>query len=305
MAPPALPHTGFIISGKRVYPRAFRDAGVTVRNWLDDPRLRLDMTREGNPPDGWHRARPPQATIWHTTMGTGPQAIRPVPVGCSSPALGACVAPTGNRGENVSRYWTGSANQAGAQLIVDAGREILQTCDLATEGAYHAGGANDRTLGVELVQEGDKSLWADSLDPTAVLLADFLSAWFGMQRLYPSRYVGPQPRLRTCQTYYGHLGHRDQTSDRGLYDPGNAIGEALGSAGYERLDTSAGADVEVFKARQRDLNARLPTGMKPLTVDGIPGPAFVAAMRAVHGRACWVPRPMDAEVEALRAAHGR
>lgn len=294
----SLPHTGFIIRGKRVYPQAFRDAGVIVRNWHDDPRLRLDLTREGNPPDGWNRTAEPHAVLWHSTSGKGPQPLRVLPPGGVSPA--------GPGGENNARYWSRSANQAGAQLLVDSGREVLQTCDLATEGAYHAGLANGATLGVELVQENDRAFWADTFTPTAVLLADFLSAWFRVQRFYPSRYAGPQSRLSTCDTYYGHLGHRDQTASRGLYDPGPAIGEALRGAGYEMMDTARGVDVSVFRSRQEALNtalaARPELGLKPLKVDGIPGPAFVRAMLAIHGRACWVPRPIDAEVEALRAA---
>lgn len=281
-----LPHTGFIIDGQREYPKAFKDAGIVVRNYLDDPSLKLDLDPEGGRDGSARSTKWIRGIVFHTTRGRWPQEIRP---GVSPPAPD---------GEANARYWSRSSGMAGAHLIIDSGREILQTADLARVSAYHAGGVNDVTIGVEIVQFASGLIWEDELDPTAVLLADFLTLRFEIQRQFQELYHGgPCKRLKAggadCVGLYGH---RDQTDDRGRGDPGDALWVKLRAAGYEGVDFERNTDVGVWKARQRHLNsigARSGVNLKP---DGIPGPATAKALRDITKHPLWVHRPLDNEL---------
>jgi hypothetical protein len=184
---------------------------------------------------------------------------------------------------------------AGAHLIVDSGREILQTADLSRVAAYHAGGVNDVTIGVEIVQFADGLIWEDELDPVCVLLADFLTLRFEIQRQFQEVYHGgPCKRLKAggadCVGLYGH---RDQTDDRGRGDPGDALWVKLRAAGYEGVDFERNTDVGVWKARQRHLNTIGARSGANLKADGIPGPATAKALRDLTKHPLWVHRPFD------------
>src|SRR5262249_26980222 len=78
----------------------------------------------------------------------------------------------------------------------------------------------------------------------------------------------------------GVFGHRDNTGQRGFGDPGDEIFARLAAAGAERFDHNAGEDLDVWKDRQRALSGNGTT----LTIDGIPGPSTVLALKAA-GRA--------------------
>ena len=273
--------TGFIVGGVAALPQAFIDAGITVRNWRDDPSLRLVIGSGG---DGTaRRTSRIRGIVIHTTQGKWPQAIK----------LG--VSPAGTGGEANARYWSRAASQAGAHLIVDTGQEILQTCDLLTEAAYHAGGVNDVTVGIEIVQASDGSLWEDQLTAT-VLLCDYLTKQFQIQRQIPAPYKQntPCPRLMAGgRDFFGVYGHRDQTTDRGRGDPGDTIMQRLNAAGYEIVDVLHDADKDLWRSRQAHLNTANNAG---ITVDGEPGTQTCNALRAVYGNPLWVPRPIDGAV---------
>lgn len=284
--------TGFIISGRRVYPQAFRDAGINIRNYLDDPSLRLKVA--GDNRDGMKRAPGTRirGVVFHTTKGAFPQ---PLKTGKS---------PDGSSGEANARYWSRSDGQAGAHLILDRGLEVLQTADLSDEITFHATSVNGCTIGIEIVQGEDKSLWSDQLDPLSLLTADFLTAWYEIQRQLPYPYVNgqPLPRLKAGGAdCFGVYGHRDQTGDRGRGDPGDEVYRVLIAAGYEVTDFKT-ADLATWKTRQAAMNHLRP-GLN-LVVDGIPGTATCNAIRQIHGSkvGLWTPRLIDAEVAELRAA---
>ena len=278
-----LPHTGFIIDGQREYPQAFKDAGIVVRNYLDDPRLKLDLDPEGGRDGSARSTAWIRGIVFHTTRGRWPQEIRPG------------VSPSSQDGESNARYWSRSSGMAGAHLIVDSGREILPTAGLSRVAAYHAGGVNDVTIGVEIVQFADGLIWEDELDPVCVLLADFLTLRFEIQRQFQELYHGgPCKRLKAggadCVGLYGH---RDQTDDRGRGDPGDALWVKLRAAGYEGIDFERNTDVGVWKARQRHLNTIGARSGANLKADGIPGPATAKALRDLTKHPLWVHRPFD------------
>ena len=113
----------------------------------------------------------------------------------------------------------------------------------------------------------------------AVKLVPALCRIFGIQFQIPKLPYSNHPlhRMRDDGAQcVGVFGHRDNTEDRGHGDPGDEIFARLVAIGAERFDHNAGEDLTVWKARQADLNARGAT----LTVDGVPGPGTVAALKA-------------------------
>ena len=150
----------------------------------------------------------------------------------------------------------------------------------------------------------DAEMYDGQLD-VVVQLCDWLTRRFGIQRQIPHRYVGPSRRLMIPEQLLGVvgvLGHRDLTNRRGPGDPGNAIMNKLGKAGYEPLDFDQRADLDTWRRRQRGLG--ITKG-----VDGVPGPITVRFLRA-KGRGkgeahvplpagLWVVRPGDSPGPAL------
>jgi len=260
-----------ILSGK-----ARPIAGIDVTTWRDRPDLGLVLGPGG---DGYAvGTRWVRAVCLHTTHGKWPQ-----------PILSGLGAPGGGAEANAA-YWRRSEGQAGAHLLVDSDGTILQTCDLVTAVAYHAGSVNGVTVGIELVQRGDGGLYVGQLS-AVVRLVDALTGLLGIQRQYQASYSGaPLARIaaggRDCVGIYGH---RNQTNQRGRGDPGDEVFHRLGAAGYEPVDFGRGDDLEVWRSRQASL------GMAAADCDGVPGPKTVAALRgAGKPLGLRVERPGDA-----------
>lgn len=246
--------------------------GRTVTNYTEDPRLALKLPEDG-------RRRPPgsrvQLIVLHTTKGIPggkdkrAQVIRPG----LGPDLGAEA--------RVARFWSSSDLQSGAHLVVDFDGSIGCLADLADVCAYHAKAMNARSVGIEIYQGSDAELYHGQLEAAADLV-DVLTEAFGIQRQIPDRYRGPLARLTSGGAdVWGVVGHRDGDDNRGLGDPGDAIFNVLAERGYDRLNFATDEDRAVWRARQRQLNAEHDAG---LVVDGIPGPATVAAIAAATGR---------------------
>jgi hypothetical protein len=269
---------GLIIDGAEV-----EVPGLAVSNWNDNPRFRLRIGQPNGANDGRKRkTRWVRQIILHTTKGIpGGKDRRPQKV---LPGVG----PVGTQAECVARWWSVSELCSGAHMVCDFDGSWLCLADLAAECAYHATTVNDVSIGIEICQGRDAEMYEGQLD-SVVAMVDFLTARFGIQRQIPHAYTGPIPRLEEGgANCVGVFGHRDQTDNRGPGDPGDAIMERLAAAGYERLDFRAGADLEVWAARQQALSLRQGA---PLSVDGVAGPATVARL-AQSGRThgLWVSR---------------
>lgn len=268
--------TGLVISGKPIPVH-----GLQIENWLDDPALRLDASDMRKRTQG--EAAWIHLIVLHTTRGipggtdNRPQVVRP--------GFGV-----GRRAQDTVKTWTLEDRGAGAHLIVQQDGVIACCADLRTEAAYHAGTANGPSIGIEIVQGGDAELYQGQLD-TTVLLVDALTRIFGIQRQITHQYLGPIARFeRSLDDVVGIVGHRDLTGRRGAGDPGNAIMNLLGLAGYEPMNFGLPDDGEgdksIWRRRQRD------NGIDP--ADGVAGLATRTALAALgYPGGMFVPRPGD------------
>lgn len=250
--------------------------GLDVLNFRDDPRLRLRWNEDARA----RKTRWIRQVVLHTTKGIpGGEDKRTQDI---RPGLG----PPVQAGLRVARWWSTSPASAGAHLVVDHDGAVACLADLLTDATMHAGHANGTSIGVELFQGAGAELYEGQL-LVVVRFCDWLTRRFGIQRQIPHAYVGPSQRLKEeLRDVVGVLGHRDLSDRRGPGDPGNAVMNRLGLAGYEPLNFDLREDLEIWRRRQRGM------GLKP---DGVPGPITVAALRKLgrpHGM--WVRRPGDA-----------
>jgi hypothetical protein len=266
--------TGLILEGKAV-----SMPGFDIENFLDNPALALA------PGDvRWRNARERHAIqliVMHTTGGIpGGSDLRPQAI---LPGFG----PSSNAGDRIVGSWTADTTRpGGAHIIVDFDGRIYCCADLVTQAAYHAQSANGPSVGIEVVQgHGKAELYASQIALAAkfalALCAIMPSA---IQRQIPlaynghpiARFVASQQTGTPLSDVVGIVGHRDLTATRGAGDPGDAIMEALETAGAERLDFAHYEDIAKWKQRQSLVGIEVP--------DGIPGPHTVAALRQA-GRA--------------------
>lgn len=226
----------------------------------------------GSPP--WLRLAPgdykQRATKWvrqivvHTTKGIDPQIIRPG-------------GGPGGRDKVVADFWRHDPQHSAAHIVVDADGSVACLADLATVAAYHATSANDLSVGIEMYQESDGSVWQATIDST-VAICGVIADVLGIPRqMHHAPYAGrPIARLVTGGAdVVGLYGHRDQTDRRGRGDPGGAIYAALRGAGWEGFDFGARQDLDRWISRQQKLRAM----GEHVDVDGICGPGTMAAMR--------------------------
>jgi hypothetical protein len=218
--------------------------------------------------------------VLHTTRG--------IPVGDDvNQFLKLGLGPNHKRDEKIPLMWSFDDRNAGAHLICDSDASWVNTCDLQNTAAYHAGDVNDYTIGIEIYQEPDTTMYEDQL-LSVVTMVDVLTRIFSIQRQFHGPYEGQpiQRGLDGGKDMVGIYGHRDCSNNRGFGDPGDHIFKMLGAAGYEQFDFGAGQDLEVWKDRQQELG---------LTPDGIPGPDTCAALlEAGYDYGLWVQgRPTD------------
>lgn len=214
--------------------------------------------------DGVPRSRWPQMGILHKTKADDPERVMPSP---------------GPRGlaERVARFWQDDPTHSGAQLVA-SDDVVACLADLALFEAWHANQSNLRSFGMEMYEEQGGVVREGTLrNATRVVLAAAEHMGIQFQVPRPGSYHGPMKRFEDGgTTLVGFFGHRDVTPSRGRWDPGEAIWSRLISAGAEAYDFDAGEDLAVWKKRQAELNEL----GHHLVVDGIPGPATTAALRA-------------------------
>ena len=205
-----------IIDGQRV-----ETPGLETISWLDDAKV--PRVKDG-------RRRVPQsarAIVLHTVHGKlGPLSDVP-----SVPSV---------RAERYARYQAGTAREVSWHLTVDTDGTIVQSADVAAWTCWHATAVNGWTVGIELVQESDGTVYRAQL-AAVVALCDLLCARLGIERRVPARggvpIVGVVPRLTgTDGPWSGVFGHRNQTRNRGPGDPGSAVFLALLAAGYAGVE---------------------------------------------------------------------
>lgn len=218
--------------------------------------------------------------ILHTTKGIWPQSVLPG-------------AGQGERGKVVADFWRADPAHSAAQLVVDTDGVVACLCDLARVASYHAEASNFWSIGIEMYQESSGGVYDATLAATARLVRALCEV-FGIPAQIPrGPYRGvPLARMETGSgaerrqlggpDLVGVLGHRDNTSARGRGDPGDEIWARLAADGFERLDYAIGEDLSVGRQRQAALVAR----GERLVVDGIVGPATIAAARR-QGFARW------------------
>ena len=276
--------SGMVIGG-----RVEAIPGVDVENWFDVPAYRLGI---GAGLDGTtRRVEDPQLVVVHSTKGIpGGRNAKPQRF---QPGAG----PRGNAAEATIRYWTLSPTQAGAHILIDFDGQVICTADLRDETTYHAGGVNDRSIGIEVVQgeASDHAYFYEIQRTRTVQVLDWLTRRFRIQRQFPRGFTtgGWVTRLRTdggasCR---GVCQHRDQTPDRGRGDCGDWLVEDLTTAGYEGTNWRLDEDLHLWRPRQEALNTR----GAGLVVDGQPGRKTADALERLMGKkhGLWVARPGD------------
>jgi hypothetical protein len=99
---------------------------------------------------------------------------------------------------------------------------------------------NPWTVGIELVQESDGTIYRPQLD-VLVWVCEVLCDHFGIPHRVPARNgvptVGVVERLTGKHGSWGGVfGHRNQTTNRGVGDPGDHVFRALLAAGYAGVE---------------------------------------------------------------------
>lgn len=211
--------------------------------------------------------------VLHTTKGIWPQPIIPAP-------------GLPGRAQAVADFWRRDPTHSAAHLVIDLDGSVACLCDLAYVAAYHAEMSNDWSVGIELYQLAGGGIHQATLNAAAVLVPAVCDALGIPFQVHGGEYRGrPLPRMEQMRDGARHqlggpdcvgvFGHRDNTSNRGRGDPGDAVYTALIAAGAEPLDYSTGEDLRVGAARQTWL---VQHGAK-LTIDGKVGPQSLAAAR--------------------------
>jgi hypothetical protein len=230
-----------------------------------------------------------QQIILHTTGGLWPQ---PVHDGAG---------PAGHARE-ILDMWSGADRDGGervhsaAQLVVDFDGSIVCAADLVYAAAYHAEGSNRYSVGIEMCTLPNGGIYKATLHAT-VALVRALTGSGGKTGILPIPFQGPRGpylnrpirRMETGEGAARHqlggpdcvgvFGHRDNTSERGFGDPGDAIWDLMPDV--ETFDYDLGEDLAAGRQRQITLNAldaQAGNTWRPLVIDGVCGPASLQAM---------------------------
>lgn len=205
-----------VIDGRRV-----DTPGLETICWLDDPKV--PRVTDG-------RRRIPQAAraiVLHTVHGK------------AGPLSDVASVPS-SRAERYARYQATTAREVSWHLTVDTDGTVVQSADIAAWTCWHATSVNGWTVGVELVQESDGTVYRPQL-AAVVALCDLLCVRLGIERRVPARdgvpIVGVVERLKgAAGPWSGVFGHRNQTTNRGKGDPGDHVFQALLAAGYAGVE---------------------------------------------------------------------
>ena len=174
------------------------------------------------PKQGTSRRKAVAHVVLHTTGGY-PDSKHPTPQQIRSEAA----APRHCLATDAHAYWSRTDRIGAAHLLVDADGAVYQIADLSTRAMYHCVGYNQVSIGVEVVQQSDSSLFAAQL-VSVVALCSWLADTFKLPRSVAMPYTG----VRSVTKGIGFLGHRDLSTNRGGGDPGDFVMTALVDAGW-------------------------------------------------------------------------
>lgn len=259
-----VPGRGRIVLGGRpvavpgTFVTSFRDGSPCA------PPLQVNITAR--------RDVPPQFVVAHTVTG---QPHDPPFVPGFPDATRAC---------NYTRAQASTSREASYDFLVSTVGWVLQQIDPWFHYSWNAGTLNGRAFGgIEVEQGPGGAVYGPSVRAFVALVDTLtLRAPVPIQRQIPAvvrqgrrvpdrrllaRFEAPQDG----RDWWGVVGHRNATIQRGPGDPGDVLLQALLDAGYEGWDVAAGEDLDVWAARQRVLG---------VATTGTPGPETVAALRA-------------------------
>ncbi len=223
--------------------------------------------------------------VIHTVHGKRCAVLRP---GFSKPS---------KRAEQYAIYQANTSREVSWDITIDTDGTIIQSNDPVRRYTWHAGAFNPFSVGIELVQEGDGTLYGGQMD-VLVRFLDFITrilARLGhpIQRQVPAIDGNPAGGVvrrildaAEARKTTGICGHRNQTTNRGPGDPTDFPFLAMMEAGYKGFDFDKGEDITFWKGVQTRLG---------VAADGNPGPGTAKAIRdAGHNPAgLWVVRPGD------------
>jgi N-acetyl-anhydromuramyl-L-alanine amidase AmpD len=154
---------------------------------------------------------------------------------------------TGGEGSALRVFQALDARHLGVHYVVDSGGLVWQMCD-EEHAAYHAGGGNERSIGVEIVCSGIGvvkgrkqyaatchgrrlvvSDYYDRQNAAVIGLVESIVARHGLPRRVPMTFAGVLPGVERWEGVCGHLHWSARKTD-----PGPRIFERLMEAGYDQ-----------------------------------------------------------------------
>lgn len=241
--------------------------GLETKSFINDPSIpqATDTNR---------RTQRIRAIVVHTVHGKlGP--LRPG----SNPS---------QRAERYARYQANTTRSVSWDFTVDSDGTVVQSNDPLLRVTWQAGSnaINEVSLGIEIVQDQDNTMYEASLD-ALVKLVIFLCEKLGIQAQVPVYQGRPDRRKLTRlmtgdrgRDVVGVYGHRNCANNRGAGDPGDFPFEFLLRAGFEGYDFQAEQDKVVWRQRQTELG---------VPADGVPLTQTVEALqRAGRANGLWV-----------------
>ena len=252
--------SGLMVNGKSVLVE-----GVSIVNTNDNPLCSLTAGKDYKNRTSW-----PTQWILHKTIADDPEHV--------IPGAGVSGGPA-----KTAQMWRDSIGKilpyrnAGAHLITGEDGVVWNLADLVTADVFHATVSNIFSVGHETREAAGGGVQQAALDATVAVVLAGIEA-LGIQGQFHRPYKG-HPFARMLNggiDCIGVFGHRDNTEDRGEWDPGNILFSMLYAKGLEAFDFSVEQDKEVWANRQRDLIAK----GYALVADGVPGPKTTAALRS-------------------------